>query len=212
MIISIRLFIFRTPFCVCTRPEARFASCGVSCNCIMFSDKIKVMAKKEEPKKDKYEKIKYIGLGALVVAILGGSFVLFWQINKQDSLAKGDPFQDANAMQSQVTDLNKKIEDLNKALDDAKKSSSSSTTVKTTTKNGTVAGAETSSSDVSGQININTASAGELDALPGIGPTYAQRIIDYREANGGFNSIEEIENVKGIGPATFAKMKDRITI
>ncbi len=170
------------------------------------------MAKKEEPKKDKYEKIKYIGLGALVVAILGGSFVLFWQINKQDSLAKGDPFQDANAMQSQVTDLNKKIEDLNKALDDAKKSSSSSTTVKTTTKNGTVAGAETSSSDVSGQININTASAGELDALPGIGPTYAQRIIDYREANGGFNSIEEIENVKGIGPATFAKMKDRITI
>ena len=163
------------------------------------------MAKKEEPKKDKYEKIKYIGLGALVVAILGGSFVLFWQINKQDSLAKGDPFQDANAMQSQVTDLNK-------ALDDAKKSSSSSTTVKTTTKNGTVAGAETSSSDVSGQININTASAGELDALPGIGPTYAQRIIDYREANGGFNSIEEIENVKGIGPATFAKMKDRITI
>jgi len=168
--------------------------------------------KKEETKKDKYEKLKYIGLGALVVAILGGSFVLFWQINKQDSLAKGDPYQGANAMQSQVTDLNKKIDDLNKALDEAKKSSGSTTTVKTTTKNGTVAGAETSSSETSGMININTASASELDSLPGIGSTYAQRIIDYREANGGFSSIEEIENVKGIGPATFEKMKDQITI
>lgn len=168
--------------------------------------------KKEETKKDKYEKLKYIGLGALVVAILGGSFVLFWQINKQDLSSQGDPYQVADAMQSQVSDLNKKIEDLNKALDDAKKSSSSTTTVKTTTQNGTVAGAETSSGEFSGMINLNTASADELDSLPGIGPTYAQRIIDYREANGGFSSIEEIENVKGIGPATFGKMKDQITI
>ena len=167
--------------------------------------------KKEEPKENKYEKFKYIGLGALVVAILGGSFVLFWQINQQNSPAKADPYQDANSMQNQVADLNKKIEDLNKALDGAK-SSSSSTTVKTTTESGTVAGDSTSSDEVSGQININTASASELDSLPGIGTTYAQRIIDYREANGGFKSIEEIENVKGIGPATFDKMKDQITI
>jgi len=165
----------------------------------------------DPPAGGKYEKIKYIGLGALVVAILAGSFVLFWQINRQDTLAKGDPYQEANSMQSQVADLNKKIEELNKALDSAK-SSSSSTTVKTTTEKGTVAGASTSSDEVSGQININTASASELDSLPGIGTTYAQRIIDYREQNGGFSSIEDIQNVKGIGPATFAKMKDQITI
>lgn len=62
------------------------------------------------------------------------------------------------------------------------------------------------------KININTASLSELDTLPGIGPTTAQRIIEYREQNGGFNSIEEIMNVSGIGEAKFEKIKDLITI
>lgn len=62
------------------------------------------------------------------------------------------------------------------------------------------------------KININAAGIGELDSLPGIGPAYAQRIIDYRNANGGFKSIEDIQKVKGIGPKTFEKMKDKITI
>ncbi|MDD3773751.1 MAG: helix-hairpin-helix domain-containing protein [Patescibacteria group bacterium] len=61
-------------------------------------------------------------------------------------------------------------------------------------------------------ININTGSLDELDTLPGIGATYAQRIIDYRTQNGDFKSIGEIENVKGIGPKTFEKLKDLITI
>lgn len=65
---------------------------------------------------------------------------------------------------------------------------------------------------VSSKININTASALELDTLPGIGPTYAQRIIEYRESKGGFKSISEIQNVKGIGPKTFEKLKDMIEI
>ena len=77
--------------------------------------------------------------------------------------------------------------------------------------------AETKSSSastqtVSSKININTSSAAELDKLPGIGPTYAQRIIDYRDAHGGFKSISEIQNVKGIGPKTFEKLKDMIEI
>lgn len=63
-----------------------------------------------------------------------------------------------------------------------------------------------------GKININTASATQLDSLPGIGQTYAQRIIDYRNSNGGFKSIEEIKNVKGIGDKTFEKFKEQITI
>jgi competence protein ComEA len=63
-----------------------------------------------------------------------------------------------------------------------------------------------------GKININAASAEELDTLPGIGPAFAQRIIDYREVNGPFKSIEEITLVSGIGDATFDKIKDLITI
>lgn len=61
-------------------------------------------------------------------------------------------------------------------------------------------------------ININTASVDELDELPGIGPTIAQRIIDYRDANGPFQTIEDLLNVSGIGPSTFEQIKDLITV
>lgn len=61
-------------------------------------------------------------------------------------------------------------------------------------------------------ININTASLEELDSLPGIGPTIAQRIIDYRDENGPFSVIEDILNVSGIGPSTFDQIKDLITV
>jgi competence protein ComEA len=60
-------------------------------------------------------------------------------------------------------------------------------------------------------ININTAGLEELDALPGIGPTTAQKIIDYRTEHGDFQTIEDILNVSGIGPATFDNIKDLIT-
>jgi competence protein ComEA len=61
-------------------------------------------------------------------------------------------------------------------------------------------------------VNINTASIAELDTLPGIGPTTAQKIIDYREQNGPFVSIEDIVNVSGIGPASYERLKDLITV
>lgn len=63
----------------------------------------------------------------------------------------------------------------------------------------------------SGLVNINTASASELDTLPGIGPAYAERIITYREEHGGFSNIEELQEVAGIGPKTYEKLKDMIT-
>ena len=61
-------------------------------------------------------------------------------------------------------------------------------------------------------VSINTGTLEELDSLPGIGPSTAQSIIDYRNANGLFQTIEDIMNVKGIGEAKFEKMKEMITL
>ena len=61
-------------------------------------------------------------------------------------------------------------------------------------------------------ININTADATLLDTLPGIGPTYAARIVDYRTAHGPFARIEDIQNVSGIGPSTYANIAALITV
>ena len=60
-------------------------------------------------------------------------------------------------------------------------------------------------------VNINTASIEELDKLPGIGPSKAQNIIDYRNINGNFGSVEEILNVNGIGTAIYEQIKAYIT-
>ena len=63
-----------------------------------------------------------------------------------------------------------------------------------------------------GLININTATIEELDSLPGVGPSTAQKIIEHRESNGPFAAIENIMDVTGIGEAKFAKIKDQITV
>jgi competence protein ComEA len=61
-------------------------------------------------------------------------------------------------------------------------------------------------------ININTADQGELETLPGIGPVTAQKIIDFRTANGGFPTVEAILEVSGIGEVTFENIRDLITV
>jgi competence protein ComEA len=61
-------------------------------------------------------------------------------------------------------------------------------------------------------VDINTASTEELDKLPGIGPSKAQAIVDYRNQHGDFKSVEDIKNVHGIKEGTFSKIKDYITV
>jgi len=63
-----------------------------------------------------------------------------------------------------------------------------------------------------GKININTADREELMLLEGIGESYAERIIEYRQANGPFQQPEDIMKVKGIGPKIFELNKDRIQV
>lgn len=70
---------------------------------------------------------------------------------------------------------------------------------------------DTTSSKTS-KININKATQSELETIPGIGPSTAQKIINYRNENGKFTSIEDIKNVSGIGDAKYENMKDYITI
>lgn len=65
---------------------------------------------------------------------------------------------------------------------------------------------------VASKLNLNTATLAELDALPGIGPTLAQRILDYRTLRKGFQTIEQIKDVRGIGDKLFAEIKELITV
>src|SRR4051794_23864819 len=70
--------------------------------------------------------------------------------------------------------------------------------------------AATSAGPVS--VNLNAATATELEALPGVGPKTAARIIEYRQKNGPFKKIEELMNVPGVGEKNFLKLKGQITI
>ena len=71
---------------------------------------------------------------------------------------------------------------------------------------------KTKAADSGEKVNINTADEKALDTLPGVGPAMAKRIIEYRESEGAFQSIEDIKKIRGIGEAKFAKMKDKICI
>lgn len=63
-----------------------------------------------------------------------------------------------------------------------------------------------------GKVPINRADETELDTLPGIGPALAKAIVEYREENGGFSSLEELMEVPGIGEKKFAELKDLISL
>lgn len=124
----------------------------------------------------------------LVLIILVGSGLVLWQ----------KYFQNHQKENSQIEVLQQQNELLRAQLSN---------------QSSKVAGSATSTTENNGEkININTADAGSLDKITGVGPAIAQRIIDYRSQYGNFSTIEDIKKVKGIGDATFEKMKDEITI
>jgi competence protein ComEA len=76
-------------------------------------------------------------------------------------------------------------------------------------------GAQPSSSSGAGggaPVNLNAATAADLDGLPGIGPVLAQRIVDYRLQQGPFTSVDQLDDVPGIGPALFAQLRKRVIV
>lgn len=70
----------------------------------------------------------------------------------------------------------------------------------------------TGSENPDGKINLNLATAAELDALPGVGPVIAERIVSFREENGPFQSVEDLLDVPGIGEAKLADLRDHVQV
>ena len=68
------------------------------------------------------------------------------------------------------------------------------------------------SSAAVGPLNLNTATAAQLEKLPGIGARTARLIVEHRQKNGGFKKVEELMNIKGIGEKAFLKLKPMVTV
>lgn len=149
----------------------------------------------------------------MILVLLSGGF-LIWRENFWKP-----------AMESRVESLESRVQELEK--DDKQTASANNVNVDElislssgeqpkVEESGVVAGTATTPVAVKtepvGLMNINTASAKDLESLPGIGPVYAGRIVEYRNSNGGFKTIEEVKKVKGIGEKTFEKFKDKITV
>ena len=77
---------------------------------------------------------------------------------------------------------------------------------------GAAVGSPTVGAAGGGPVNLNTASLEDLDGLPGVGPVLAQRILDWRSEHGRFSAVEELQEVPGIGPSTYADLKDRVSV
>lgn len=75
---------------------------------------------------------------------------------------------------------------------------------------GPVAAAGSSGSAAAGPVHLNSATLEQLDALPGVGPVTAQKILDYRQQHGAFGSVDELDAIAGIGPARLGQLRDLV--
>ena len=74
------------------------------------------------------------------------------------------------------------------------------------------AGAPAAAAETGDRVELNTADRAALETLPGIGPRTAERIIEYRNKNGGFEKVEDLMNIRGIGERTFLRLRDLVRI
>lgn len=129
----------------------------------------------------------YIGL-VLVLIIFAGTFILSASENEKPKLEIEEIKAEIENLKQEVSDLKGKIE------------------------KPTVATSQTENENKSGKINLNIADAKTLDTLPGIGPVRAQAIIDFREQNGGFKSVDDLRKVKTISSTVYEQIKDLVTV
>lgn len=160
------------------------------------------------------EKKLVIGSVLVFLIMISGSYLLWRENYFKPEVAKKLDTQASRMMEleGQLSDLKAQFVSINSVPVAV---ATNNPTVVSADEVGKVAGASTKTTQlvpVPGKVNLNTATTAELDTLPGIGVTYAQRIIDYRNQNGGFGKIEDVMNVKGIGQKTFDKFKDKITV
>lgn len=163
------------------------------------------------------EKYRFWIGGILILAIVGGSGVLIYRENYskpkiEDRIAKieekiGELENKSNKIQETSVQANSNTQISNIQTEQGQVAGTSSTDPSTS-----VGMTKSKSQPTAGKININTATLAELDTLVGIGPAKAKAIIDYRASKGGFKSIDELDNVSGIGKATIDKFRDQITI
>lgn len=146
------------------------------------------------------------------MAIVGGSGVLIYRENYakpklEDRIARlEEKIGEIEAKNNQETSNNNQLISNNQnSNNQTEQTPAPATTTQQSTSTTTV-------KPISGKININTATLAELDTLVGIGPAKAKAIIDYRSSKGSFKTIDELDNVSGIGKATIDKFRDQITI
>jgi competence protein ComEA len=72
------------------------------------------------------------------------------------------------------------------------------------------AGTQGAPADAAGPVHLNSATAEQLDALPGVGPVTAQKIVDYRQSHGAFSSVDDLDEIPGIGPARLEQLRELV--